>query len=64
MSVTALVTAGLIERGSSRASGLSLTPQGSERAAEFAARVGEVVVKRRPRGQKPEDPEQAEEPEA
>lgn len=64
MSVAALVTEGLIERGPSRASGLALTPQGSERAAEFAARIGEVVVKRRPRGQKPEEPEQAEEPKA
>lgn len=54
MSVSSLVLEGLIERGPSRASGLVLTPQGSRRAAFLAARIAEVVVKRRPRNQKPE----------
>ena len=54
MSVSSLVLEGLIERGPSRASGLVLTPQGSRRAAFLAARIAVVVVKRRPRNQKPE----------
>ena len=58
MSVSSLVAEGLIGRGPSRASGLSLTPQGSVRASEVAARIGEIVVKRRPRGQRQAEPEQ------
>ncbi|MCI1667502.1 MAG: MarR family transcriptional regulator [Olsenella sp.] len=59
MSVSSLVLEGLVERGPSRASGLVLTPRGSERAAELAASIAQVVVKRRPRSQKSR--EQAEE---
>lgn len=59
MSVSSLVLEGLVERGPSRASGLVLTPRGSERAAELVASIAQVVVKRRPRSQKSR--EQAEE---
>ncbi len=55
MSVSSLVAEGLIERGPSRASGLVLTPSGTGRAAKLAARIAEIVVRRRPRGQKLDD---------
>lgn len=54
MSISALVREGLVERGPSRASGLAFTPRGTARAAELSARIAGIVVRRRPRGQKPD----------